>query len=254
MTLANTQTTNSQTTTNQTTISQANAPEVLLSGVQCPDQRDERYRENHEWLATLKGEMGHVAQQKAHEALAAYLFAAVQNFLLQRQSEYVWLSALAYPELATLAEDFVQNCLEKLSRNEYALLEQFAGIGSFTSWTAQIALNEARTELRRVCWSRQQPLEGISSWAEAHTPNPDRLLQQQFLATTLGDCLNQLPESHRTVLVRCVMHGERAKDVAKDLDRSSQAVYNLINRAKKELALLLAEADVNVDDLGVFVG
>ncbi|MEM7129240.1 MAG: sigma-70 family RNA polymerase sigma factor [Chloroflexota bacterium] len=236
-------------TTNHTTEMQ-----FVKNALQKKRLADRYQRPNDEWITAISGALGYEFQRQAHEELAAYLFVVVRQFLFRRQPEFPWLSSLAAEELESLAEDFVQICLEKLSREEFALLNQFTGKGPFISWAAQIALNEARSELRKVRWSRLQPLNELSFWLESNEPTPDQLFLQRRLITILYRCLEQLPESHRAVLVRCVMNGEPAADVAGDLDRSAQAVYNLINRAKKQLAVLLASEDVDADDLAVFVG
>ena len=210
-------------------------------------------REDSEWVAALSGKLGNDVQYQVHQELSNYLSVVVQNYLLRRQPDYLCLTSLAYEEVRALTQDFVQISLEKLSRNEYALLDQFSGSGSFKGWVSQMALNVARSELRKVRWDRLQPLDGLPFVPASRTPGPEQVFQQRQLRATLEHCLDQLPEHYRAVLVRCVMNGERTVDVARDLERSSQAVYNLVSRAKKELGALLIEAQVSQEDLTVFM-
>lgn len=211
-----------------------------------------RKRTNAEWLAELAGAGGHISQVQAHGDLFNYLFVVVRNLLQSRRTEYVWLAIAADEELVSLAEDMVQICLEKISRNEWALLSQFSGNGAFTSWAAQIALNETRTELRRARWRRLQPLTESAACVASDVHGPEQQNDQSQLTLTLHSCLNQMPVNYRTVLIRCVMNGERAADVAQDLKRSAQAVYSLCHKAKKELGALLAREGVGPEDLAIF--
>lgn len=204
---------------------------------------------NYDWVASLSGRQGVLAREQAHEALANYLFVVVQTFLIRRQSHFLWLAGLADHEIAALAEDLVQICLEKLNRNDSSLLRQFAGKGSFTSWAAQIALNAARSELRRVRWNRLQPLDGLVFSLAAETPGPEQIFQRQQVVAALNRCLDQLSDSHYMVLVRCVINGESAADIAQDLKRTVQAVYSLAHRAKQRLAMLMEEEQLGPETL-----
>ena len=209
-------------------------------------------RSNQAWLEMMSGKRGDLAQRQAHEALSNYLYIVVQNYLVRRQSEFLWFATLTRSEIAATAEDLVQLCLEKLSRNDFAVLGQFKGKGSFTGWAAQIVLNEARSDLRRVHWSRIQPLDKSTFKIAANMPDPVQILQKEEGIATLYKCLGQLSEIYRSVLIRCVVNGERAEDVARDIKRSTQAVYNLVDRAKKRLALLLRMENLGPEDLTVF--
>lgn len=208
--------------------------------------------ENEQWIPAIKGLQGAETQRQALEHLRSYWFTVVYRYLLSRQPSLSRLADAENTDIATLAQDVVQTCFIKLCRNDYALLDQYAGAGTFTGWAAKIALNEARSMLCRVHWSRDRPLGKFPNLTTAKKLNPQILMQRNDLVATLHDCINQLPEVYRIVLVRCVMNGEKARDVARDIERTSQAVYNLINRAKKLLAELLANKEVDKTDLMMF--
>lgn len=207
---------------------------------------------DHEWVHALEGELGFGAQQRAHEELSRYLSSVIQFYLINRQPDLLWLSNLASQEIACLTQDLVQICLMKLSQDNYAKLHQYSGAGSFKGWVSQIALNVARSDLRKVRWDRRLPLDSVRFLPLDKSTSPEQTLQQKQLSIILHSCLAQLSEHHRTVLVRCVMNDEPTADVARDLCRTNQAIYNLINRAKKHLRELLAQANVHADDLNLF--
>lgn len=214
-----------------------------------------QYRlQDAEWIAMLSGQQGEEAQRQSYQYLANYLFVVLRNFIHNRQPEFTWLASLDSIEIDALVEDMTQVCLIKLNRNNHVLLEQFKGKGTFTAWAAQIALNEARSELRRVRWSRLLSLDDAARQIPGDRASPEQIVQQQELLATLERCLEQLSAKHRIVLVRCIMNGEKATDVARDLKRSVQAIYNLLNRAKKQLAILLAQAHIDYRDLALLVG
>lgn len=207
---------------------------------------------DHEWIQALQGHLGTEAQQRAYEELARHLFIVIQFYLLQRQPDLLWLSGLARDEVTSTTQDLVQICLLKLSQDNYAKLHQYSGAGSFKGWVSQIALNVARSDLRKVRWDRRMPLDSVRFLPLDTAASPEQALQQKQLSALLHGCLDQLSEHHRIVLVRCVMNGEPTADVARDLCRTNQAIYNLINRAKKQLRELLAQANVHADDLSLF--
>ncbi|MCB0237375.1 MAG: hypothetical protein KDH08_01795, partial [Anaerolineae bacterium] len=61
-------------------------------------------------------------QASAHKDLANYLYVVAYNYLRLRQADLRALADFAAEELASLAQDFVQETLEKLARRDFALL------------------------------------------------------------------------------------------------------------------------------------
>src|SRR5262245_41659480 len=115
-------------------------------------------RSNGEWIAELRGERGITKRHTAFLDLSKYLYRVVYNYLISRQASIVILASFAPEELAALAHDFVQDTLEKLIGNEFALLNRFQEEGRFTSWASQIAVHEAGQELRKSYWTRRDRL------------------------------------------------------------------------------------------------
>lgn len=220
-----------------------------------PDKRkpDKKLRRtNQDWISDLSGTNGYRSQTRALRELFRFLFVVVHNHLMQKQPSMFWLAEFDAQEVEALTEDVVQICLEKMSRDDFLLLEQFNGYGYFTSWAAQIALNELRSELRRVRWRRLRPLDQLALKTPAAASEPERIVQRKQIYAALHRCLDQLPPHYRTVLVRCVMQGEPAARVAVALNRNVQAIYNLTLRAKKQLADLLLSENISPTDLDDF--
>jgi len=227
-------------------------------------------RSNQDWLDELRGDRGEAQQRLAYEDLSNYLYVVAYNYLRMRQGQAnpAALAAFALEELAALAQDFVQETLEKLARDKHALLAQFAGRGRFTSWAAQIVRREAGQELRKAYWSRreslpeEEPLEReTAEWSptfEFAVPSgdadPENMVIRQEAAETLQVCLESLPRRWALAFWGCEAEEHSAKFVAAALGTTANAVYMLVYRARRELRKCLREAGLDRDILEAFAG
>lgn len=215
------------------------------------EQGVSQYRTNAQWIAGLKGDNGIPAQQLAHMDLSNYLYVVVFNYLQGRRTSLAALSSYSDDELIPVAQDFVQNFMEKLVKKNYDLLRKYSNTGRFTSWAAQVVINLCSTEFRRAHWSRQELMNQQPYW-DRRTLIPENSVVRNQVTDTLVTCLEKLPEHYREALVRCVGEGERASKVAEDLDVSPNAVYILIHRAKSAMREHLAHEGIGPNTLGVF--
>lgn len=210
-------------------------------------------RRNQDWLEALRGERGYLEQGKAYKDLAAYLYKVVSRYLEHRQASANprFLATFAAQELAALAKDFVQETLEKLARDEFALLDQFEGKAAFTSWVAVIASRQAAQELRRAHWNRRaslpqsrddSPSAGqdevwqASFTIELEEKSPEKAAMQQDIRLALSGCLEHLKKNQRLALLGLIVEGVSGEELANRLNRSSRnAVFLLVRRAKKNM-------------------
>lgn len=223
-------------------------------------------RENQDWVQELRGDRGLTIQASAHKDLANYLYVVAYNYLRLRQADLRALADFAAEELASLAQDFVQETLEKLARRDFALLATYSGAGKFTSWTAQIVRNQAAQELRKSYWTRRNALPaGNGSDANEEDSeltrqqavvdednDPARRAQQQQIADLLQRCLAGLSERYRLAVVNCLGDDVPAEAIARKLDTSANAVYLIIQRAKRQLRRCLESAGIDRSVLAVF--
>jgi RNA polymerase sigma-70 factor (ECF subfamily) len=222
-------------------------------------------RSNTDWIRGLCGAEGADAQRLAHEDLANYLYVVAYNYLRLRQDSLPSLTAFAPEELAALAQDFVQETLEKLARNQFALLDQFRREGRFTSWAAQIIRNQAAMELRRPYWTRRLDLpheqeEGDRLTAAApRTPaaaatkaDPEHAAQRAQVTSIVEACLEHLPARCRLAIVGCIAEESRAESVAQTLNTTANAIYLLIARGKRQLRECLQRAGLTREVLRLF--
>jgi RNA polymerase sigma factor (sigma-70 family) len=226
-------------------------------------------RSNQEWLEELCGHGGYQAQALAHEDLASYLHTVAYNYLLTRQAKTnpQILVRFAPLELATLAEDFVQETLEKLAKNDFALLDKFKGEGKFTSWVAVIVRRQAAQELRKSYWNRRisppqerwspnghdQSLSVFERFSRGEQITPEKAVMQQEVTQALLGCLGGLKESHRLALLGLVVEGLGGDVLARLLNRpTSNAIYTLVGRTKRKLRACLEKAGWEQDVLEIF--
>lgn len=222
-------------------------------------------RSNQAWLDELRGERGRDKQALAYQDLANYLYVVVYNYLLKRQDDIEALAGFAPQELAALAQDFVQDTLEKLARNYHALLDQFRGSGKFTSWAAQIVRNLAGGELKIAYWQRRKSKlprndeRNLAEWSPifeftvtADDLSPELSSFQRQIAEKIQACLQNLHQQERIALWSCVAEGRRATLVAESLNTTPNAVYLLVYRAKRKLRKYLEAEGIRSDILEIF--
>lgn len=223
-------------------------------------------RSNHDWVQELCGDRGDDAQRLAHQDLARYLYVVAYNYLRLRQGDLYRLASFAAEEIAALAQDFVQETLEKLARDDFALLGRYSAVGNFTSWAAQVVRNQAAMELRKSYWTRRGPLpkagDGEDNGAEAELAveladpagdvDPARQAQQQDVCDLVQRCIDHLPERYRVAVLNCLGDDVSADAVARVLDTTANAVYLIIQRAKRQLRACLEQAGLDRSALAVF--
>lgn len=120
------------------------------------DHNSPTIRTDQEWLDSLKGGVERNAQAAAIDDLANYLYVVSYNYLKTRKKSIAYLNSLADEEIGKFAADYVQEFLEKLIVNDFALVDKYNGIGKFTVWAAQIVINLISSDLRKASWVRQR--------------------------------------------------------------------------------------------------
>ena len=220
-------------------------------------------RTNDEWVATLRGDVGHRAQEDAYKDLAKYLYKVSYNYLYSHKASIPGLCNKSNEELAALAEDFTQDTLVKIALKQ--LYNKYRGEGRFLAYMAAVALNEVRQELRLKKWQIcEQPLPPSEPEYDAESGDslppfeymvstdlgPQIRQELQALWHTVRQCVEQLPERWRHAFVLTVFEGLSASEVRDRMKaKSDQAVYNLVNRARSKLKSCLADSDWDIDDI-----
>lgn len=217
-------------------------------------------RSAQEWLEQVRGDCGRDKQNLACKDLSAYLYKVAYNSLRRRQglaNPYI-LTTFGREELAALAEDFMQETMEKLASNNFARLEQFQGKGPFTYWVAVILHHLVADELRKLSWERRDPLPPIFEREDeeaqtfkkviSSTISVEKQVMQKLTNEKLQGCLEGLQESRRLALLGIVFKTHRVQELVKALERpSSNAVYMLVREGKRDIKKCLQKAGWDKD-------
>lgn len=204
-------------------------------------------RTDCQWLASIRGKLGAEPQQEALQDLAKYLHVVAYNYLHRCQTNSVTLNSLANSEIGVLAEDHVHAFMEKLVGNNFALLEKYNQRGRFTAWSAAVLINLMASDMRKAAWRNQVPFSTAISAQKADewTKQPDDLAIQNSTLMILQSGIDDLPRRYQVALTRCLLEGEAAKDVAKSLDITPNAVNMLVYRAKQNMRKYLIAHDID---------
>jgi RNA polymerase sigma factor (sigma-70 family) len=209
-------------------------------------------RSNQQWLDELCGQNGPDAQRQAHEDLANYLYVVAYNYLVKRQPQVNGLRDWGQEELAALAQDGVQDLLEKFAMDNFAHLKKYSGSGSFTFWSAINLRNQMASLLRRSPFTRRhEGIKGEQSLPEKELEQ-QKALERAEVVRALEECLNQLSALYRTVLLRCIGGDEEAQSVADALNKTTGAIYLLVMRAKRQVRTCLENKGFGPDVLRLF--
>lgn len=206
-------------------------------------------RTNDDWLAELTGDRGYERQILAHKDLGRYLHRVALTYLEMRQDNVAGLAGFSWDELETLAQDFVQDTLERLVQDHCAVLRRFRGDGAFTSYAAQIVRRQVAQELRRPYWQRRVFLkepevseDDTASWQirvefEDTDPfaDPEKTAICQQVGDVLQHCIEGLSARRRDAFWYCEVEGRSAGAVAHFLQSTTNAIYQLVLHAKRDL-------------------
>lgn len=211
-------------------------------------QFEEWPQDNTEWIKALSGQLGAARQQHSHAALGNYLYVVGFNCLRMHQGHLPLLASFADEELATLAEEFVQDFLIRLTVNQYARLKTYRGEGSFQKWAAVGLKRVIDKDLKKKSWHERERLPDDDDWHEPLPPPSE--VERLPVQLSLAHCLQTLSERERQVFLRRVDHEESAQAVADDLAITANAVNILLSRVKNKLRLCLElQGILNSQDL-----
>jgi RNA polymerase sigma-70 factor (ECF subfamily) len=104
---------------------------------------------------------------------------------------------------------------------------------NFAAWATRVAYFQVLTWRRKAARSHLVFDEEIVKSIAAHHDHLLPMAEQRHRA--LGDCLQQLSERSRALLVECYAPGARIKEVAAGLHRTQASVYKALQRVRQTL-------------------
>lgn len=144
------------------------------------------------------------------------------------------------------AQDAVQDVFVTALRS----LANFEGRSSLATWLHRIVVNAALMKLRTQRRRHEQPIEELlpAFLADGHQARPAprwnasalSILERDEVRQSVRQCIDRLPETHRTVLLLRDIQELDTQTVAELLEISPEAVKVRLHRARQALRTLLA--------------
>jgi RNA polymerase sigma-70 factor (ECF subfamily) len=161
--------------------------------------------------------------------------AGLYELLVRRHNRAVYRAARAVLRDDAEAEDAAQEAWV----SAFVKLGQFTGASRFGTWVVAIALNEARSRLRkravRAAADAQEPDAG-------DRPDPEREVEMRETAERVELAVDELPPRYREVFMLRAVEGLATAEVAEALGVGEDVVKTRLHRARALLRDRLAGA------------
>jgi len=163
------------------------------------------------------------------------------NRLVLAYQELAYNLALRMLDDEASAEDATQTAFISAYRH----MESFRG-GSFKSWVMRMVTNTCYDELRRQKRRPTTPLEPINDeddeevespyWmADDHNPTPEQALDQRELESAIQNCLSDLPDDFRSVVIMVDVEGLDYQEVSDAIGKPLGTVKSRLARAREKM-------------------
>ncbi|SFH31662.1 RNA polymerase, sigma-24 subunit, RpoE [Desulfotomaculum arcticum] len=135
------------------------------------------------------------------------------------------------------ASDLAQETFIRL----YQSLASFRGDSSFSTWLYRITANACRDELRKHQRRRSISMDEMIAASPANVPvadnaySPEDAVQRNEVQRQVQECLNELSDDHRLILVMREIQGFSYDEIAEVLQCSLGTVKSRISRARNAL-------------------
>jgi len=144
-----------------------------------------------------------------HERIFGYIFSLVHN------------------------EQDARDIFQKVSLLLWQKFETFDQEADFFSWACGVAYNEVRNYFRtssrnRLCFN-QELLDTLATERDDDDEDSDNRLE------ILRDCLSQLPQHERDLLMEVYAEGRSIREIAERRGKAAQTLYNRLNLIRRKL-------------------
>ncbi|QNI34730.1 sigma-70 family RNA polymerase sigma factor [Alloacidobacterium dinghuense] len=152
--------------------------------------------------------------------------------------------ALSYMKNEAEAEDVAQEAFIRAFRK----LESFRAESKFSTWLISIAINEARTRLRRQALVRMEPLDQLPDEDKSISPAllrdwreiPSQAVEREEVRNLIQLAVEQLPDIYRQVFLLRDVEELTISETAEALNVSIPSVKVRLHRARLMLQKQLA--------------
>ena len=146
-------------------------------------------------------------------------------------------------------EDDARDAVQTAYLSAFRALPSFEGNCLLSTWLHRIVVNAALMKLRSRKRRPEEALEGLlptfledghhaEQYSRADLP-ADHLLEREETRAMVRECIAQLPEHHRSILVMRDIEDVSTSEVAALLGITSNAVKIRLHRARQALGTLL---------------
>jgi RNA polymerase sigma-70 factor (ECF subfamily) len=159
------------------------------------------------------------------------------NELVLRYESKVYSVAYRFMGNHADASDLAQETFIRL----YQALSGFRGDSSFSTWLYRVTANACRDELRKRQRRCNVSMEEMIASSPANMPvadsdySPEETVQRREVQRQVQDCLNELTDDHRLILVMREIQGLSYEEIAGVLQCSLGTVKSRISRARNAL-------------------
>lgn len=186
-----------------------------------------------------------VQSGKESELIAAILAGDNQLYhqLIRPHERSVYMMSLSYMKNEEDAADVTQETFIRAFQN----LRAFRGDSKFSTWLISIALNQARSRLRRKATIRIVSLDALRGEEVSLSPAclrdwralPSEVVEREQIRKLFQWAVEMLPNTYRQVFVLRAIEEHNINDTAKILEISTSLVKVRLHRARMMLRRIL---------------
>jgi RNA polymerase sigma-70 factor (ECF subfamily) len=151
---------------------------------------------------------------------------ALYEVLMRRHNRVVYRAIRSL-----IGEDEVEDVMQQTYLAAFARLAQFRGESRFSTWLVAVALNEARSRLRKRTLRALADDAGASPPA-APAPDPESEVSMRETMALVERAVERLPAAYRTVFMLRDVEGLSTADAAAALAVSEDVVKTRLHRAR----------------------
>ncbi len=158
--------------------------------------------------------------------------------LYTTHKDLVFNLALQYTQSIEDAEEVTQDVFVSVHKN----LLKFKSESTIKTWIYRITINKSldylKAKKRKKRWAMFNSSGLDNSELEnkhVHFHHPEIAMEQQEALQKVLDCIQQLPNNQKTVVLLLKIEHKTKEEVAEIMKTTPKAVESLFNRAKKKL-------------------
>jgi RNA polymerase sigma-70 factor (ECF subfamily) len=157
------------------------------------------------------------------------------KWLIAREIPHLRRYARALVHDRSLADDLVQDCLERAIRKRHLWKRH----GSIRSWLYRVLYNvflNQRTQRTRIL--RQTPIESLQS-----APSVPARQEQQMACRDISDAMGLLPSEQRAAIALTAIEGLSYDEAAQALDIPIGTLRSRVSRGRDRLRVLYVQPE-----------